>query len=98
MEALVLKEANAWCLGIIFDRFSYCAICCLSLLKRLNKIDLKKATDFVASCKNFDGGFGCTPGGESHAGQSLPLTPYSIYEVKLLPRIYDLFAGFISVF
>lgn len=27
------------------------------------------AASFVASCRNFDGGFGATPGGESHAGQ-----------------------------
>mgnify|MGYP002775386442 FL=1 len=51
-------------------RFTYCAICCLSLLKKLDKINVQKAVEFVASCKNFDGGFGCTPGGESHAGQS----------------------------
>ncbi|KAL5175337.1 Geranylgeranyl transferase type-2 subunit beta 1 [Glycine soja] len=24
---------------------------------------------YIISCKNMDGGFGCTPGGESHAGQ-----------------------------
>jgi geranylgeranyl transferase type-2 subunit beta len=39
------------------------------LLKRLDRIDVEKACDFVARCKNFDGGFGCNPGGESHAGQ-----------------------------
>jgi hypothetical protein len=32
-------------------------------------IDVKGAMDFVAACKNFDGGFGATPGDESHAGQ-----------------------------
>lgn len=25
--------------------------------------------NYIVSCKNLDGGFGCTPGGESHAGQ-----------------------------
>ncbi|KAK3205544.1 hypothetical protein Dsin_019590 [Dipteronia sinensis] len=25
--------------------------------------------NFIVSCRNLDGGFGCTPGGESHAGQ-----------------------------
>ncbi len=69
----VVLTFGTWNLG---DRFSYCAICCLSLLKRLDKIDLKKATDFVARCKNFDGGFGCTPGGESHAGQSRPIPSF----------------------
>jgi prenyltransferase beta subunit len=75
MEAMffVVLTFGTWNL---VDRFSYCAICCLSLLKRLDKIDLKKATDFVARCKNFDGGFGCTPGGESHAGQSRPIPSF----------------------
>ena len=27
--------------------------------------------NYVVSCKNVDGGFGCTPGAESHAGQSM---------------------------
>jgi geranylgeranyl transferase type-2 subunit beta len=27
------------------------------------------AAAFVRRCANFDGGFGATPGGESHAGQ-----------------------------
>jgi len=50
-------------------RFSYCALNCLSILGKLDTIDVKKATDFVASCRNFDGGFGAIPGAESHAGQ-----------------------------
>ncbi|TXG53851.1 hypothetical protein EZV62_019107 [Acer yangbiense] len=33
------------------------------------KIDVDKAVNYIVSCKNLDGGFGCTPGGESHAGQ-----------------------------
>jgi len=31
--------------------------------------DLPKANAFVGACRNFDGGFGCVPGAESHAGQ-----------------------------
>ena len=54
--------------GEIDTRFSYCAVCCLSILHRLEKIDVGKAINYVASCKNFDGGFRCTPGAESHAG------------------------------
>ncbi|KAI3928491.1 hypothetical protein MKW98_024092 [Papaver atlanticum] len=50
-------------------RFSYIAISCLSLLHRLVKINVEKAVEYIVSCKNLDGGFGCTPGGESHAGQ-----------------------------
>ena len=30
---------------------------------------MKKAVDFVVTCMNFDGGFGCVPGSESHSGQ-----------------------------
>ena len=30
---------------------------------------MEKAIEFVLSCMNFDGGFGCRPGSESHAGQ-----------------------------
>ncbi|XP_020257951.1 geranylgeranyl transferase type-2 subunit beta 1-like isoform X1 [Asparagus officinalis] len=55
--------------GEIDTRFSYCAICCLSILHCLNKINVEKAVNYIVSCKNLDGGFGCTPGGESHAGQ-----------------------------
>lgn len=43
---------------------------CFSILKdRLDLIDVDKAVDYVVRCMNFDGGFGCTPGSESHAGQ-----------------------------
>ena len=36
---------------------------------RLDAIDLQKAVEYVLSCMNFDGGFGCRPGSESHSGQ-----------------------------
>lgn len=52
-------------------RFSYIAILCLSLLHQLDKINVEKAVNFIVSCKNMDGGFGCIPGGESHSGQSM---------------------------
>ena len=32
-------------------------------------IDIEKALDYFLSCQNFDGGFGCRPGSESHSGQ-----------------------------
>ncbi|CAM9418899.1 unnamed protein product, partial [Phaeothamnion confervicola] len=44
----------------------------LSILGRLRKnglIDVDRAAEFVGRCRNFDGGFGCVPGTESHAGQ-----------------------------
>ena len=58
-------------------RYIYCNvfICTLNLwflnvLKgKLDAINVDKAVEFVLSCMNFDGGFGCRPGSESHAGQ-----------------------------
>ena len=44
------------------SRFSYCALSCLWLLGRLHAVDVPAAAWYVAACKNFDGGFGCTPG------------------------------------
>ncbi|TKC38510.1 hypothetical protein EI555_004739, partial [Monodon monoceros] len=35
----------------------------------LDAIHVEKAIEFVLSRMNFDGGFGCRPGSESHAGQ-----------------------------
>lgn len=57
--------------GEIDTRFSYCALSGLAILGRLDGglIDVEKATDYVGRCRNFDGGFGCVPGAESHAGQ-----------------------------
>lgn len=58
--------------GEVDTRFSYCAVATLSLLNLLNDatlIDIPKAGDYILSCRNFDGGFGCVPGAESHAGQ-----------------------------
>lgn len=51
------------------------AICCLSLLHRLDKINVEKAVNYIVSCKNHDDGFGCTSGGESHAGRGMSFTP-----------------------
>ena len=50
-------------------RFSFCAMAILALLGKLDAINVEKAIEFVLSCMNFDGGFGCRPGSESHAGQ-----------------------------
>jgi geranylgeranyl transferase type-2 subunit beta len=57
--------------GEIDTRFSYCALSAISICGELDSgvIDVNKAAEYVASCQNFDGGFGCFPGAESHAGQ-----------------------------
>ena len=60
-------QGDEW--GEVDTRFSYCALCCASLLGRLDALDVPRAVGFVQLCENFDGGYGCVPGGESHAGQ-----------------------------
>jgi len=49
-----------------------------SLLGRKDEINVDKAVEFVLSCMNFDGGFGCAPGAESHGGP-LPLPEIAQY-------------------
>ncbi|OAY74366.1 Geranylgeranyl transferase type-2 subunit beta [Ananas comosus] len=66
---LTLAYSEALNAALLVHRFSYCAICCLSLLHHLDKINAEKAVDYIVSCKNLDGGFGSIPGGESHSGQ-----------------------------
>lgn len=55
--------------GEVDTRFSFCAVACLKLINAVELVDIDLATKFVLSCLNFDGGFGCVPGAESHAGQ-----------------------------
>lgn len=50
-------------------RFLYGALNALSLLGLLHLVDVDKAVDYVVACGNFDGGYGVSPGAESHAGQ-----------------------------
>nr|XP_002130479.1 geranylgeranyl transferase type-2 subunit beta [Ciona intestinalis] len=58
--------------GEVDTRFSFCAVAALSLVGRLWSdcpINIEKCVEFILSCMNFDGGFGCRPGSESHSGQ-----------------------------
>ena len=58
-------------------RFLYGALNALSLLNMLPRqqphqpplVNVSAATAHVKACQNFDGGFGVTPGAESHSGQ-----------------------------
>ena len=50
-------------------RFTFCALACLALLKRLDAIRVHDAGKSMLRCMNFDGGFGVEPGSESHSGQ-----------------------------
>jgi geranylgeranyl transferase type-2 subunit beta len=60
-------SGDVW--GEIDTRFTYCALNALWLLDKMEVIDVTKAVNYISSCRNFDGGFGATPGNESHAGQ-----------------------------
>ena len=35
----------------------------------MDAISTEKASEFILSCMNFDGGFGSRPGSETHSGQ-----------------------------
>jgi len=55
--------------GEIDTRFSYCALSILSLLGAMDRANVDRAVQYIASCQNMDGGFGSMKGAESHAGQ-----------------------------
>ncbi|KAL5597008.1 hypothetical protein BROUX41_006322 [Berkeleyomyces rouxiae] len=50
-------------------RFLYGAFNALSLLGFLDMVNVDKAVAHIATCANFDGGYGVSPGAESHSGQ-----------------------------
>ncbi|KAF2222195.1 geranylgeranyl transferase type 2 subunit beta [Elsinoe ampelina] len=50
-------------------RFLYGAFNALSLMNHLQDAEVEKAVQHIKSCENVDGGFGTTPGAESHSGQ-----------------------------
>jgi geranylgeranyl transferase type-2 subunit beta len=50
-------------------RFLYGALNALSLMGLLDLVDVDKVVEHVHSCANFDGGYGTSPGAESHSGQ-----------------------------
>lgn len=50
-------------------RFLYGALNALSLLHLTHLVDVEKAVNHIVACGNFDGGYGVSPGAESHSGQ-----------------------------
>lgn len=50
-------------------RFLYGAFNALSILNMMHLVDVDKAVSHIQACANFDGGFGRSPGEETHAGQ-----------------------------
>ncbi|SLM33925.1 type ii protein geranylgeranyltransferase beta subunit [Lasallia pustulata] len=55
--------------GEVDSRFLYGALNALSLLQLTALVDVPKAIAHVQACANVDGGYGVSPGAESHAGQ-----------------------------
>ena len=63
-------------------RFLYCAVSALSLLGALDRLDRARTVSYLASCRNFDGGFGRVAGSESHAAQGMYIClppPHMVY-------------------
>ncbi|KAF2657380.1 terpenoid cyclases/Protein prenyltransferase [Lophiostoma macrostomum CBS 122681] len=50
-------------------RFLYGALNALSLMGQLHLVNVDRAVAHIQSCANFDGGYGTSPGAESHSGQ-----------------------------
>lgn len=50
-------------------RFLYSSLNALSLLGLIHLVDIDKAVHYIAACTNPDGGYGVSPGAESHSGQ-----------------------------
>ena len=55
--------------GEMDTRFLFGAFLALSLLRLLHFADVPKAVTHIRACINADGGYGVSPGAESHAGQ-----------------------------
>ncbi|XP_021295618.1 geranylgeranyl transferase type-1 subunit beta [Herrania umbratica] len=49
-------------------RFVYCAAAVCFMLEDWSGMDREKAKEFILNCQSYDGGFGLTPGSESHGG------------------------------
>ncbi|KAK6145343.1 hypothetical protein DH2020_022163 [Rehmannia glutinosa] len=52
-------------------RFVFCAAAICSMLKNWSGMDLEKAKDYIINCQSYDGGFGLSPGSESHVDYEL---------------------------
>ncbi|OKL61773.1 hypothetical protein UA08_02463 [Talaromyces atroroseus] len=62
-------KGDEW--GEMDTRFLYGALLSLSLLGKLDLIDIDKAVSYIQKCLNLDGAYGVRPGAESHSGQVL---------------------------
>jgi len=55
-------------------RFMYCAAAICFMLEDWRGMDKEKAKEYIINCQSYDGGFGLTPGSESHVPQVVQLT------------------------
>ncbi|KAL6542288.1 hypothetical protein OROMI_023890 [Orobanche minor] len=74
--------------GEVDTRFSYIALCSLEILHHLDKVNVERALNYIVSCKNLDGGFGCTPRAESHAGQKKAEKKIELEKLAPIDDIY----------
>lgn len=78
--------------GEIDTRFLYIAVNALSLLDRLDAMDVEKAVSYIRQCRNFDGGYGAIAGAESHSaqGERRLITPCASYKLFIARRSFIL--------
>ncbi|KAJ7975821.1 Geranylgeranyl transferase type-1 subunit beta [Quillaja saponaria] len=66
-------------------RFIYCAAAICSMLENWIGMDKEKAKEYILRCQSYDGGFGLTPGSESHGGA----TYCAVASLRLMGFIED---------
>ncbi|OMO58950.1 Prenyltransferase/squalene oxidase [Corchorus capsularis] len=66
-------------------RFVYCAAAICFMLEDWRGMDREKAKEYILNCQSYDGGFGLTPGLESHGGG----TYCAVASLRLMGYIED---------
>ncbi|GAB4836597.1 hypothetical protein Ancab_001510 [Ancistrocladus abbreviatus] len=66
-------------------RFVYCAVSISYMLDNWSGMDKEKAKEYILNCQSYDGGFGLSPGLESHGGA----TYCAIASLRLMGFIED---------
>ncbi|KAK2976842.1 hypothetical protein RJ640_009293 [Escallonia rubra] len=66
-------------------RFVYCAAAISSMLGNWSGMDREMAKEYIINCQSYDGGFGLTPGSESHGGA----TYCAVASLQLMGYIED---------
>ncbi|KAG1874409.1 rab geranylgeranyltransferase [Suillus subluteus] len=65
----LLEFLRATPLAKLIHAFCIVQVNALSLLGKLDELDIEKTVAYIRRCRNFDGGFGAVAGAESHAAQ-----------------------------